>query len=246
MTPGAVGLLASVGAARLEVVRRPVVAVVSTGDEVVGAGESLGPGQIRDANGPGLDAQVVAAGGVTARGHALDDAPSVRAALEAALEADVVVFAGGVSMGERDLVRPELERRGAEWLFWGVRQRPGKPLAFGVLEGRPVFGLPGNPVSAAVCFEVYVRALVDAALGRPAPALEVGVLEAEVPKAGGLHTFARVAASRDGGLRLRPAGDQASHAALSLAVSDGLAHLPAEWDAAPAGLEVAFQRWPWR
>ncbi|MGB3542064.1 molybdopterin-binding protein, partial [Rubrivirga sp.] len=178
--------------------------------------------------------------------HALDDAPSIRAALDRALEADVIVFAGGVSMGDLDLVRPELERRGVEWLFWGVRQRPGKPLAFGVLDGRPVFGLPGNPVSAAVCFEVYVRSLLDVMLGRTVPPLEIGVLEDEIPKAAGLHTFARVMASRGDRLRLSSAGNQASHAALSLLVSDGLAHLPAGLEDAPAGLEVEYQRWPWR
>lgn len=246
VTPGAVGLLASVGAVALEVVCRPTVAVVSTGDEVVPAGASPGPGQIRNANGPGLAAQAAAAGAHVLEAHALDDPASVRDTLEAASGADVLVFAGGVSMGERDLVRPELERRGVDWRFWGVRQRPGKPLAAGVLEGVAVFGLPGNPVSAAVCFEVYVRALLDASLGRTPRPLEVGVLEDEVPKATGLHTFARVTASSADRVRLSPAGDQASHAALSLAVSDGLAHLPAEWDAAPAGVEVAFQRWPWR
>ena len=253
VTPAGVGLLASVGAARVAVRRRPRVAVVATGDELVEAGAPVGPGQIRNANGPALAAQVVAAGGaVVGPLVARDTGAAVSAALDAARDADVVVFAGGVSMGERDLVRAELERRGVAWAFWQVRQRPGKPLAFGTLGGRPVVGLPGNPVSAAVCFEVYVRPLVAAMLGRPAPPVaaggaERGVLEAPVAKAEGLHTFARVTARRgaDGRLRLRPAGAQGSHVARSLADADGLAHLPAEWDEAPAGAEVAFERWAW-
>ena len=247
VTPGAVGLLASVGAARLRVRRRPVVAVISTGDEVVGADETPGPGQIRDANGPGLAAQVRAAGAEPLALVAGDDPASIARALDAARAADLVVVAGGVSMGERDLVRPELEARGVAWAFWQVRQRPGKPLAFGTLGATPVLGLPGNPVSAAVCFEVYGRPLLAACLGqRPVPP-EPARLAAPVPKAEGLHTFARVTASRDadGRLLLSPAGDQASHAALSLATSDGLAHLPADWPAAQAGAPVAFQRWAW-
>ena len=249
VTPAAVGLLASIGAAEVSVCRRPRLAVVATGDELVEAGVPLGPGQIWNANGPALAAQVAAAGGaVVGPLVARDTAAAVSAALDAAQDADVVVFAGGVSMGERDLVRSELERRGVAWSFWKVRQRPGKPLAFGTWAGRPVVGLPGNPVSAAVGFEVYVRPLLAAVLGRPAPpAPERAVLAEPIAKAEGLHTFARVVAERggDGRLRLRPAGGQGSHVARSLADADGLAHLPAPWPEAPAGAEVAFERWAW-
>ena len=249
VTPAGVGVLASVGAGRVSVRRRPRVAVVATGDELVEAGEPLGPGQIRNSNGPGLAAQVVRTdGAVVGPLVARDTDAAVAAALDAARDADVVVFAGGVSMGERDLVRPELERRGVAWAFWQVQQRPGKPLAFGTWGGRPVVGLPGNPVSAAVCFEVYVRPLLAAMLGRPAPpATEPAVLAEPVAKAEGLHTFARVVAERggDGRLVVRPAGVQGSHVARSLADADGLAHLPAAWAEAPAGAEVAFERWAW-
>ena len=249
VTPGVLGLLASVGAASVEVRRRPRVAVVATGDELVEASASPGPGQIRDSNGPGLAAQVEAAGGaVIGPLVARDTDADLARVLDAAAGADVLVFAGGVSMGERDLVRTALDDRGAEWAFWTVRQRPGKPLAFGTLGGRPVVGLPGNPVSAAVCFEVYVRPLLQAGLGRPTdPVTEPATLDAPIPKPAGLHTFARVTARRDadGRLHVAPAGAQGSHVALSLALSDGLAHLPAEWDDAPAGATVAFERWGW-
>ena len=197
VTTRAVGLLAAVGAATVSVRRRPVVAVVTTGDELVPPDAAPGPGQIRDANGPALAAQVVAAGGVPLSLHARDDRQSLADALDRASEADVLVFAGGVSMGERDLVRPELERRGVRWAFWKVRQRPGKPLAFGALGGRPVIGLPGNPVSAVVGFEVYVRPLLAACLGRPeAPEPGTGRLAQAIAKAEGLTTFLRVTAAR--------------------------------------------------
>ena len=248
-TPGVVALLASVGASEVAVARRPHVAVVATGDELVEARDTPGPGQIRNSNGPGLAAQVTAAGGaVVGPLVARDTADSVAAALDA--DADLFVFAGGVSMGERDLVRTELEGRGVRWAFWQVRQRPGKPLAAGRLaDGRPVVALPGNPVSAAVCFEVYVRPLLAASLGRVrvhSPTLPARLAVA-VAKAPGLHTFARVTATPDdeGRLIVTPAGLQGSHAVPSLAHSDGLAHLPAAWDEAPAGALVAFERWAW-
>ena len=246
VTPRAVGLLAAVGAATVSVRRRPVVAVVTTGDELVPAHATPGPGQIRDANGPALAAQVTAAGGSPLLLHANDDRPSLSAALDRASGADVLVFAGGVSMGERDLVRPELERRGVEWAFWKVRQRPGKPFAFGTLGGRPVIGLPGNPVSAVVGFEVYVRPLLAACLGRaPAPEPEAGRLAESVGKAEGLATFLRVTATRSasGALALSPAGAQDSHIARSLLLSDGLAWLPEEGAEVPAGTMVPFAPW---
>ncbi|PAP76837.1 gephyrin-like molybdotransferase Glp [Rubrivirga marina] len=249
VTPGVLGLLASVGAATVEVRRKPRVAVIATGDELVDATGTPGPGQIRDSNGPGLAAQVEAAGGDVSGPHwGRDTAEDLARVLDATAEADVLVFAGGVSMGERDLVREALDARGAEWAFWKVRQRPGKPLAFGTLDGRPVVGLPGNPVSAAVCFEVYVRPLLLAGLGRPTDRVtEPATLDAPIATPAGLHTFARVAVRRDpdGRLCASPAGAQGSHVALSLAFSDGLAHLPADWDDAPAGAVVAFERWAW-
>ncbi|WP_412062865.1 gephyrin-like molybdotransferase Glp [Rubrivirga sp. IMCC45206] len=249
VTPGALALLAGAGAATVAVAREPRVAVLATGDEVVPAGTPLAPGQIWDANGPGLAAQAVAAGGaVVGPFRTGDTLGALSDAIERCASADVLVFAGGVSMGDRDLVREAVEAAGGEWRVWGVRQRPGKPLAVGVLGGRPVLGLPGNPVSAAVCFEVYARPLLAAMLGRDAnPEFEPAVLTAPFPKAAGLYTFARAIASRDadGQLALSPAGAQDSHVARSLAASDGLAHLPAEWADAPAGAVVRFERWPW-
>ena len=247
VTPGAVAVLAAVGADPVWVHSRPCVAVIATGDELVDAASPLSPGQIRDSNGPTLAAMAEAAE-ATVLGplRARDTVADLDRVLDTAGDADVIVFAGGVSMGERDGVRDAVEARGGSWTLWGVRQRPGKPLAVGVLDGRPVLGLPGNPVSAAVCFEVYVRPLLAAMLGRPADAVtEAAVLDAPISKKVGLRTFARVTVRRDADGRLHafPAGAQGSHVAHSLALADGLAHLPADWDAAPAGATVAFQRW---
>lgn len=249
VTAGAIGLLASVGAHQVDVRRQPVVSIVSTGDELVDVADTPAPGQIRDANGPGLAAQVEAAGGVAVRQRARDTQASLHAVLDASAEADLLLLAGGVSMGERDLVADVLAERGVQWAFHGVRQRPGKPLAFGTWDGRPVLALPGNPVSAAVGFEVYGHSLLAGCLGQDDLDQTIpATLDESIAKPSGLTTFARVTARHDekGSLRLSAAGAQDSHAALSLIASDGIAHLPADWDEAPAGATVRFQPWSWR
>jgi len=145
-------------------------------------------------------------------------------------------------------VRAELERRGVVWRFWQVRQRPGKPLCVGTLpDGRPVVGLPGNPVSASVCFEVYVRPLVGAMLGRPPAVPQRAVLGEPLETPAGLHVFARVRAHTDpeGRLTLVSAGPQGSHVYRSVLDSTGLAHLPEGLDAAPVGLVVEYEAWGW-
>ncbi|MEM1056695.1 MAG: gephyrin-like molybdotransferase Glp [Bacteroidota bacterium] len=246
VTPAIVGALASVGVSEASCVRRPVVRIVITGDEVVPAGAVLQPGQIHDANGPTISAQVTLAGGLPEVLHVSDKPDAVIEAL--APGADVVLITGGVSVGKRDRVRDELREAGVEWEFWRVRQRPGKPLLFGRFGDVPVLGLPGNPVSASVGVEVYLRPLLARRVGRfEPPRRERARLSERLPKAHGLHTFARVTASRapDGVLELTGTGSQASHAVLSL-LGDGLAHLPAEWDDAPPGAEVDFEPFAWR
>src|SRR5690606_21125807 len=162
-------------------------------------------------NGPALAAQVRAAGG-TPLGpfHAADALDALHAVLPGAREADVLVFSGGVSMGDHDLVRVVLEEAGWTPCFWRVRQRPGKPLACGTLDGGPVFGLPGSPVSSFVCFERYVRPPLAALLGRAEVRrpLVSAVLDAPIRKAAGLHHFVRAVArwGEDGRLYVRPSG----------------------------------------
>lgn len=160
--PQEVGLLASVGRVAVRVTSRPTVAILSTGDELVEPQETPEAGQIRNSNGPMLVAQVVRAGGRPRYlGIVRDDADALCGAIRTALEDDAVLISGGVSMGTRDLVPGVLDELGVEQVFHRVALRPGKPLWFGVTrEDRPtlVFGLPGNPASGFVCFELFVRA----------------------------------------------------------------------------------------
>ena len=156
--PAELAVLASVGVAEATCARRPRVALLTTGDELVGPGEPRGPGDVRDANAVGLAALAVAAGAeVVHVARVPDEAESTVAALREALGADAVVACGGVSVGTHDHVKPALAALGVEPAFWGVALRPGKPTWFGTRDDTLVFGLPGNPVSGLVCFELFVR-----------------------------------------------------------------------------------------
>jgi len=168
LRPAELGLLAALGRPRVAVVPTPVVAVVTTGDELVDVGADLGPGQIRDANLHSLCAQVRACGAIPLPVPRVpDEAGVLEAALRDALErADAVITNGGISMGEYDHIKPVLERLGARQMFWQVAQKPGKPLAFSLRDGKPLFGVPGNPVSALICFEEYVRPALRRMMGQ--------------------------------------------------------------------------------
>ncbi|MFA5843847.1 MAG: gephyrin-like molybdotransferase Glp [Coriobacteriia bacterium] len=156
--PAAIGLLASTGHAEASVFRRPRVAVLATGSELVDVAETPGPGKIRDSNSYSIAAQVLAAGGVPLRYPVVTDDPGVtrEAFLRAAGEADFIVTSGGVSVGDFDYVKPVLEEIG-ELAFCKVAMRPGNPQTLGSIRGVPFFGLPGNPTSTFVGFEVFVR-----------------------------------------------------------------------------------------
>ncbi len=164
--PAGVAVLASLGIGELRVRRQPRVGILSTGDELRAPGEPLGPGQIHDANSFSLAAAVTEAGGVpVVLDRVGDDATDIaRVLLEGVDECDLLVGSGGVSVGQHDHVRDVIEQHGS-LDFWRIRVQPGKPLAFGSVQGRPVIGLPGNPVSALVTFELFVRPLVRAMLG---------------------------------------------------------------------------------
>jgi len=159
-------MAAEVGRARLQVSRRPRVAVLSTGDELIGLDDKPGPFQIRNSNNISLAAQVRLAGGEPIlAGNARDNDADLRAAIERALEADMLVLSGGVSAGKYDLVEKILHELGAELFFDAVAIRPGKPAVFGWCKGKPVFGLPGNPVSTMVTFELFVVPAIEALSG---------------------------------------------------------------------------------
>lgn len=156
--PGEIGLAAMIGATELKVFRRPTVAILPTGDEVVGAGERPEWFEIRNSNALALAAQVGAAGGTPRLlGIARDNRDNLRSLIEESLSCDLLVLSGGISVGKYDFVAEVLRELGAEMRFQGVAIRPGKPLAFGCVRGRFFFALPGNPVSTFVTFELFVR-----------------------------------------------------------------------------------------
>ncbi len=256
--PAAVALAAACGAARVAVYRRPRVGILATGDELTPAGQPLAAGRIHDSNTPLLVAQSRAAGAVaTSFGIAPDDPFTLAGMLvEAVSHSDVVVLSGGVSVGAHDHVKDAFETLG-EVAFWRVAIQPGKPLAFGwttagragdVTEPeRPValFGLPGNPVSAFVTFELFVRPLLRTLGGRGQDAGRRRVqatLAEPVTKSPGRRAFLRVRLepdpARPGRLLARPAGGQGSHMLSGLAAADGLAVVPEDVPGLPAGSEV--------
>lgn len=261
VTPAVVALAAGAGLAEICVRRRPVVAVLATGDEVRAAGTDLGAAGIPDANGPGLRSLVREAGAVPLElGIAADRLEDVEARLRRGIaEADIVVVSGGVSVGPYDVVRLAFDAVGHIDL-WRVAVQPGKPFAFGRADvaGRasPVllFGLPGNPVSSFVTFELFVRPVLrrlagQARLHRPA---DRAVLEQAVSKSLGRRGYQRVAAVRDadglpvrdelGRVRVRLAGGQGSHVLSALAAADALAVIPEPLERVEAGAEVEL-RW---
>lgn len=242
LDPGAIGLAASLGLMTVRVHRRPVVALLPTGDEVVPLGRRPGPGQIVESNALALAAAVRDAGGVARRlPIARDDRAVLRAALARGRRADVLVTTGGVSVGERDLVREALEAAGARLDFWRVAMRPGKPLAFGRLGRTLIFGLPGNPASALTTFELFARPAIRALAALP-PAGRVvirGRLAAAQEKPPELTVYLRVQAIRRGGaLELHPLRTQVSGNLTSSAAVGALAVLPAGRRHLPVGALV--------
>ena len=161
-------IAAQFGHAELSVYARPRLSILSTGDEVVPLGQTPGPFQIRNSNSHSLAAQVMHAGGIPAPlGTAEDDSAKLHAKIRDGLEADALILSGGVSMGKYDLVEGVLRELGAEFRFDAVAIRPGRPAVFGVCRGKPVLGLPGNPVSTMVTFELFGVPLVDILSGAP-------------------------------------------------------------------------------
>lgn len=246
---GEIGLLASIGAARVRVHRRPVVAILSTGDELVEVDEFdevMAGRRIVNSNSYAIAASVRAVGAEPLMlGIARDDEADLRAHLQRGLSADVLVTSAGASVGEHDLVKDVLEELGARTAFWRVRIRPGSPFSFAQLNGMPVFGLPGNPVSAVVTFEILVKPALRRMLGRRAlySAVITARLGERIASKTGLTQFMRVRVTEESGTRIaRLTGPQGSGMLSSLAQADGLLVLPEDVDELREGSEVRIVR----
>ncbi|NKB43274.1 MAG: molybdopterin molybdenumtransferase MoeA [Alphaproteobacteria bacterium] len=243
LSPRHVGLLAAGDHPWLQVYRRPRVAIVSTGDEIVLPGEPRNSSQIVSANGPALAAFVNAKGGVPIHlGVVKDDEDALSSIAEAAKSCDLVVTSGGVSVGDRDLVRKAFGEAGLNVEFHKIAMRPGKPLMFGHLEDTPMLGLPGNPVSALVCALLFLGPAIDRlqGLSGASPQQRPAILGADVKANGGREDYMRAVLSQneDGSLTATPIFAQDSSMIGALANSDALIVRPVGAPAAKIGETV--------
>ena len=241
VTPGIIGVLASAGRTRVRTIRRPRVTVLTTGDELRDAGEPLGPGQITNTNRYTLRAALEEAGAeVVDAGVARDVREELIARLHSAAATDLIISTGGVSMGAYDLVRALVEEQAAVD-FWQVALRPGKPLLVGTIEGRPLIGLPGNPVSTLVGVELFVRPAILKMQGRTdleRPRV-TAITDAALSNPPHLEQYFRGVARRDGGrVVVRLTGDQGSHVLRSMADANCLIVVPQGTSDVPAGASV--------
>ena len=246
ITPGVIGVLATVKAAQVRVYRRPRVAILATGDELEGLEEAFDPAKIPNSNSYALMAQVQALGiEPVLLGIARDDPKQLAELLKRGLEFDVLMVSGGSSVGVHDHVRPTLESLGVSMHFWRVEMRPGHPVAFGSTANALIFGLPGNPVSSMVCFEQFVLPALRRMMGHPRLFRRTisARLAHEVKIRPGRTDFTRVVLERDanGAYVARSTGTQSSGVLLSMAQADGLLVLPASSTGLPAGASATVQ-----
>lgn len=246
--PSEIGVLASLGRTRVIVIRRPVIAILATGDELVDIGQPLSPGKIYDSNTYGVAALVQRYGGIPKiLGIALDTEDSMAAKLMEGLEADMLITSGGVSVGDYDVVKDVLTKHG-KITFWTVRMKPGKPLAFGTIRGKPHLGLPGNPVSAMITFELFVRPAIFKMMGKKnwaKPMIEAAVAES-IKNTDGRRIFARaIVEKRDGQYVARLTGPQGSGILTSMTVANGLAIVPEDKKEMKAGDKVRVMMLDW-
>jgi molybdopterin molybdotransferase len=240
--PAEIGMLAAAGLAHVPVTRRPRVAVIATGDEIVEPGRPKRRGQIRNSNGPALTALAAESGGEPAYlGIARDSGASLRARLDRARGADILVLSGGVSVGDYDLVKDGLEAAGVRPVFWRVRIKPGKPVFFGRRGRQLVFGLPGNPTSSMVTFHLFVRPAIGRLLGRTVPGMAsaTAILDAPVAVTPGRTQFLRGRLAGHGpALEVIPHEDQRSGVLRSMVGGRVLIVVPAGTARIEAGAEV--------
>jgi molybdopterin molybdotransferase len=245
LTPAAIGMLAGVGRASVQVTQRPRVAILSTGDELVDVDEERGVGKIIATNGYSLAAQVRECGAApVSLGIAPDRPEAIEARFREAMQADVIVSSGGVSVGDYDFIKDVLQRLGSDMKFWRVAMKPGHPLVFGLLGGRPAIGLPGNPVSSMVSFEQFIRPALLKIMGHRdifRPVVRARLRETLRQKVGRTG-FVRAIVTREGsGYAVVSTGNQSSGVLLSMVRANGLLIFPAEKAELSEGSEADVQ-----
>ena len=256
LRPSEIGVLASLGCSTALVVRRPVVAILATGDELITVDQPLAPGKIYDSNTYTITAEVSRYGGIPRiLGIGRDSVQSLTEKIDEGLNADMLITSGGVSRGDYDMVKDVLAKRG-EIGFWTVCMKPGKPIAFGVMtkmeRGRekkvPHLGLPGNPVSSMITFEQFARPAILKMLGKEVlakPAIQA-IIEDDVGNSDGRRLFARVVVTKRGGQYYASlTGPQGSGILTSMAKANGLAIIPEDSKGVKAGDKVEVQMLDW-
>jgi len=245
-----IGILASLGKPKIRVTRKPKVAVLATGDEVIDVDEKLTPGKLHSSNTYTLYSQIINCGGIPKNlGIARDKPEQLEAKIREGLDCDLILTSGGVSVGDYDLVKFILAKMGTDIKFWKVAMRPGKPLAFGTISASagkkiPIFGLPGNPVSSMVSFEVFVRPAILQMLGQKNDDRKEAdaVLEENISKKKGLRYFLRAQTRWGDGIYLtKITGPQGSGILKSMALANSLMILPEEEENIEKGRRVTVR-----
>lgn len=248
LNAGHLAMLSMAGVATLQATRAPRIRVLVSGDEIVGASQTLAPGEVHDANGPLICNWLARAGyqDVTVE-RVADEVQAVEQALARAFaEADLILSSGGVSVGDRDLIVPSAEKLGAKRLFWKVAQKPGKPIFVACKGASVMMGLPGNPASVLVNLASFVRRALDRMDGvaNIGPSIAHGVLVKGIQRDRSRDRWVRVSIENDerGMTRVMPQAMQASHMLSNLASADALAWIPAGEESAAAGSVVKWFR----
>ncbi len=257
LRPSEIGVLASMGKAAVKVIRRPVIAILATGDELTGLGEPLEEGKIYNSNTYSVAAQVIRDGGIPKLlGVALDNEASVILKINQGLDADMLITIGGVSMGDYDVVKNVLQKQG-EIVFWKIRSKPGKPLAFGTIkrsgpdkasDDLPHLGLAGNAVSSMVNYELFVRPAILKMMGKTnlaKPSVEA-IMEDGIKNDDGRRVFARVVVQkREGTYYAKLTGPQGSGILRSMALANGLAIVPEDKEKVVKGDKLQIMMLDW-
>lgn len=245
LKPSYIGILASLGRAKVRVTRRPRVAILATGDEVVDVDKKLEPGKVRSSNTYTLYGQILKCGGIPKNlGIARDKPSQLEKKIKQGLNCDLILTSGGVSVGDYDLVKDILAKIGTNIRFWKVAMRPGKPLAFGTIKDKLIFGLPGNPVSSMVSFEIFVKPTILKMLGKKEDERKEveAVLEEDIKKKSGFRYFLRANTQWQRGMYFtKTTGPQGSGILKSMALANSLIILPEDKEFVKKGEKVTVR-----